>query len=279
MTPMLNVSSSLFSRYTLTAFAAVSILFTTGCASTTAGGAVGADRKQVLLISTERLDQMAAQSYLQVKSEAQEQGALNQDPAMLARVRRIADRLRAQTPVFRSDAAGWAWEVNVINSDELNAFCMPGGRIMVYSGLINKLNLTDAELAVVMGHEIAHALREHSRERMSQAMLAQGAIGIGAAVLGVGSSTTDTAGMAYQALVATKFSRNDETEADRMGLELSARAAYDPRAGITLWQKMTAASGGARPPEILSSHPAGANRVKEIESLLPTVMPLYEAAR
>lgn len=256
----------------------LSLLMLGGCETTTAGGAVGADRSQLLLVSSEQLDQMAAASYAKLQSDASDEGVLNEDRAMLRRVRNIASRLEAQTKVFRADAPAWKWEVNVITSDELNAFCMPGGKIMVYSGIITQLDLTDAELANVLGHEIAHALREHVREQMSQAMVAQGAIGVGAAVFGLGDATTDAAGMGYQALLATRFSRTDESEADRIGLELAARAGYDPRAGITLWQKMTSASQGGKPPEFLSSHPADASRVKQIQKLLPSVMPLYIAA-
>jgi len=250
-----------------------------GCATTTAPGAIGADRRQLLLVSSARMNQMAAQAYNEMKGAAQEEEILNKDVALLQRVRAIATRLQPQTSVFRNDAPGWAWEVNVLDSKELNAFCMPGGKIMFYSGLINTLQLSDDEIAVVMGHEIAHALREHSREQMSQAVVAQSAIGIGATLFGLGRASADLANSGYQAFVATRFSRNDETESDRIGLELSARAGYDPRAGVTLWQKMLSANQGASPPEILSSHPAGANRVREMEALLPTVMPLYEAAR
>lgn len=249
------------------------------CATTTAPGAIGADRKQLLLVSSAEMNQMAAQAYTEMKGAAQEEDILNKDAALLQRVRAIAARIQPQTSVFRSDAPGWAWEVNVLDSKELNAFCMPGGKIMFYSGLINQLQLSDDEIAVVMGHEIAHALREHSREQMSQTVVAQSAIGIGATLLGLGRASADLASTGYQAIIATRFSRTDETESDRIGLELSARAGYDPRAGVTLWQKMLRANGGASPPEILSSHPAGANRVREMEALLPTVMPLYEAAR
>jgi len=250
------------------------------CTTTTAGGAVGANRPQLMLISSEQLDQMAAQSYAKLKSDTAGKGALNQDTAMLQRVRAIAARLEPQTGAFRADAPGWKWEVNVITSDEVNAFCMPGGKIMVYSGLITKLHLTDDEIAIVMGHEISHALREHSREQVSQAIAAKTAIDLGTALFGLGESAAQAAGIGYQNFVATKFSRTDESEADRMGLELSARAGYDPRAGVTLWRKMIDASKGAqKPPEILSTHPADENRIREIESLLPTVMPLYEAAR
>ena len=249
-----------------------------GCATTTSGGAVGADRSQLLLISSEQLEQTAAQGYSQLKSEATQKGALNKDPKMLQRVQAIARRIEPQTAVFRKDAPGWNWEVNVIDSNELNAFCMPGGKIMFYSGLIEQLELSDAEIAIVMGHEIAHALREHSREQMSQALAAQTAIGVGAVLFGVGEGTANLAATGYQALVATRFSRTDENEADQIGLELTARAGYDPRAGVTLWQKMMNANQGGRPPELLSTHPSEANRVQQIEALLPTVMPLYTAA-
>ncbi|MGP1678590.1 MAG: M48 family metalloprotease, partial [Burkholderiales bacterium] len=151
----------------------LSALALSGCQTTTAGGSVGAERKQLLLVSSQELDQMAAQSYNKLKAEAGAKGTLNTDRAMQRRVQAIAARIEPQTRVFRSDAPGWKWEVNVINSNELNAYCMPGGKIMFYSGLIRQLNLSDDEIAVVMGHEISHALREHSREQVSQAMAAQ----------------------------------------------------------------------------------------------------------
>jgi Zn-dependent protease with chaperone function len=250
-----------------------------GCATTTAGGAVGANRSQLLLISSEQLEQTAAQGYSQLKTEATQKGALNTNEKLLERVRAIARRIEPQTGIFRKDAPGWNWEVNVIDSGELNAFCMPGGKIMFYSGLINQLKLTDEEIAVVMGHEIAHALREHSREQVSQAIAAQTALGVGTSVFGLSQTTTQLASIGYQAFIATHFSRTDEAEADRIGLELSARAGYNPRAGVTLWQKMINANAGGQLPEFLSSHPADSTRVQQIESLLPVVMPLYEAAR
>ena len=268
---------------TLRFAAAISLCLSTlalgGCETTTAGGAVGADRSQLMLVSSEQMDQMSAQAYTKLKADASGKGALNQDQAMLQRVRTIAGRLEPQTKTFRPEAPGWKWEVNVITSNELNAFCMPGGKIMVYSGLINQLKLTDDEIAIVLGHEIAHALREHSRNHLSQAMAAQAGIGLGAALLGLGQGSADVAGAGYEALIATRFSRADETEADRIGLELTARAGYDPRAGVTLWQKMISASQGGQPPAFLSSHPTEASRVQQIQALLPTVMPLYDAAR
>jgi predicted Zn-dependent protease len=250
-----------------------------GCETTTNTGVVGVDRSQLMLVSAAQLDQLAAQTYTKLTEQAAAKGELNTDPALTKRVRAIAARIEPQTRVFRADAPGWPWQVNVIESKQLNAFCMPGGRIVFYSGLIQQLDLTDDEIAIVMGHEIAHALREHSREQVSEAMAAQAGIGIGGALLGLDPNSTDFVTQGYQMLVATKFSRRDEDEADRIGLELAARAGYDPRAGITLWQKMMRANQSGSPPEFLSTHPAEANRVATIQSLLPRVMPLYEAAK
>jgi predicted Zn-dependent protease len=258
---------------------ALSLVTLVACETTTSGGAVGADRSQLMLVSSEQLEKMGAEGYAKLLADGGRKGILNRDAKMLQRVHSVAARLEPQTAVFRRDAPGWKWEVNVLASDELNAFCMPGGKIMVYSGLVTQLQLTDAEIAVVMGHEIAHALREHSREQASQAMGANAAIGIGAALFGLGQGSADLADAGYEALIATKFSRTDESEADRIGLELAARAGYDPHAGVTLWRKMIAANSGTHPPEFLSSHPAEASRVQQIEALLPTVMPLYQAAR
>jgi len=258
---------------------AISALQITGCATTTSAGAVGADRKQLLLVSSAQLEQMAAQSYTKLRNDANAKGKLNTDPALTRRVQAIADRLEPETRVFRPDAPGWDWEVNVVTSEELNAFCMPGGKIIFYSGIITHLRLDDDEIAVIMGHEIAHALREHSREQVSQQMAAQATLSIGAALLGLGQGTTSLASTAYDSLVATTFSRGHETEADRIGLELTARGGYDPRAGVALWTKMMKATQGGQSMEFLSTHPAESTRIHEIESLLPAVMPLYEAAR
>lgn len=260
------------------AAAAALTLVLSGCATTTEGGAVGADRRQLMLVSSEQLEQMATQQYHQLLGQAQQKGVLNTDARAVQRVRAISSRIIPQTQVFRPDARNWKWEVNVISSDQINAFCMPGGKIAVFTGLINRLNATDGELAVVIGHEVAHALREHSREQVSQSAAAQAAIGIGSAIFGL-EGAADLAGVAYENLVATRFSRSHEIEADRIGLELAARAGFDPRAGVTLWKKMLSASDGASPPQFLSTHPSGQNRIREIESLLATVMPLYQQAR
>ena len=266
-------------RHLLTLLLSVPALALPGCETTTAPGAVGAQREQLMLISAQQLDDMAAQSYNKLKAEAAAQGKLNRDGAMLQRVRAIASRLTPQTRVFRTDAPGWRWEVNLITGNELNAYCMPGGKIMFYTGLVQRLGLSDDEIAAVMGHEISHALREHSREQVSQAIAAQAAIDVGTTVLGLGAGSADIAGLVYQTLIATRFSRSDESEADRMGLELMARAGYDPRAAVRLWQKMITAGSAGGMPELLSSHPTDSSRVQQIEALLPAVMPLYTAAR
>lgn len=257
----------------------LTLVLLTGCETTTQAGAVGATRQQLLLVSSQQLEQMAAQSYAKLSAEARAKGVLNTDAALLQRVRGIATRLQAHTGVFRPDAPRWQWEVNVIDANQLNAFVMPGGKVMLYSGLVDQLKLSDNEIAFILGHEIAHALREHSREQVSQAMAAQTAIGIGSALLGLGSGSAELTNTVYEALVATRFSRTHESEADRIGLELAARSGYDPRAGVSLWQKMMRAESGARPPEFLSSHPTGSARIEQLDALLPVVMPLYEGAK
>ena len=227
---------------------------------------------------------MSKQAYGKTLSSAQKKQTLNANPAMLSRVRGISNRLIAQVGVFREDAAKWQWEVNVEKSDQLNAYCMPGGKIMVYSGLIEKLNTNDDELAAVIGHEIAHALREHGRERMSQAYVQQFGLQALAAVITRGGSTVagnasmQAASMGTQLFFALPNSREQERESDRIGLELAARAGYNPQAAITLWQKMEA-EGGSKPPVFLSTHPANENRISELRALIPVVQPFYDATK
>jgi predicted Zn-dependent protease len=202
---------------------------------------------------------------------------LNADKAQLSRVTTIARRIVAATPAFRADATGWNWQFNVQKTKDLNAYCMPGGRIMVYSGLIETLDLTDAELATVMAHEVAHALREHTRERVSRAYGQQLVLSGVAAVTGVSEGTANIANMIAQVTFQLPFSREQESEADIIGLELMARAGYDPRAALTLWNKMNRAEQGGQP-KFLSTHPAPKDRARDIEKLLPRVLPLYQAA-
>ena len=249
------------------------------CTTTTEKGSVGVERSQLLLVSSAEMDQSAAVAYQQVLQEQSPKGNVNRDPKQVERVRGIARRIIPQTEVFRKDAPGWKWEVNVLTSPEINAWCMPGGKIAFYTGILEKLELTDDEIAAVMGHEIAHALREHGRERASQQLAtALGATAVGA-VLGIGQTGTDLAGVVGQVTFLLPYSRIHETEADLLGVERAARAGYDPRAAITLWQKMARISGGGGPPALLSTHPSNEERIKDLEVFSQRVMPLYEQAR
>jgi len=262
--------------------ALVAVALLAGCETvqTTRGGAIGVDRTQRMstMISEADLEQQAALSYREEMGKARQKGSLNADPALTGRVRAISNRLIQASGAFRPDAARWSWEVNVVRSDEVNAWCMPGGKIAVYTGLITKLNLTDDELAAVLGHEIAHALREHARERASEQLGAQVLIGGAATVLGGGQTSVDLGKIFYGTFFGLPNSRLHETEADRIGVELAARAGYDPRAAITLWQKM-ARSGGSGGPEFLSTHPSAETRTHDLEVYAARVMPLYEQAR
>ena len=254
------------------------------CSTTTEEGTVGVQRSQLILVSSAEMDKAAAAQYQQVIQTETPKGNINRDPHQTERVRGIAKRLIPQTAVFRKDALDWKWEVNVITSPEVHAWCMPGGKIAVYTGLIEKVQITDDELAAVMGHEISHALREHGRERVSQQMAA----GAGASLAGIvadiflpgsGQLATAGAGLGAQGLYLLPYSRVHETEADRMGVELAARAGYDPRAAIVLWQKMAKLSGGSAPPQLLSTHPSNEARIKDLTEFSQKVLPLYEEAR
>lgn len=260
--------------------AAASLVALAACQTvqTTQPGAVGVDRKQAMLVSSEEVNASAAKAYDQVLAAADKKGQVNKDPALLARVRAVSKRLIPQTAVFRADAPGWSWEVNVISSKELNAWVMPGGKVAFYSGLIERLKMTDDEIAAVMGHEIAHALREHGRERTSQAMAQGLALSILGAVAGVSRSGMDLTQLVLDVTLNLPNSRLHETEADRIGVELAARAGYDPRAAITVWEKMSRLAEGG-PPEILSTHPAPATRIADLGVYAARVMPLYEQAR
>src|SRR4051794_32552500 len=263
---------------TLVTTLAATLLFTAaGCETvkTTNAGAVGVKRKQQMLVDSKTIDEGAAQAYEGELKAAREKGALDTDKAQLERVTRVAKRIVAVAPTFRADAATWNWQFNVQKTDELNAYCMPGGRIMVYSGLIEKLGLSDAELATVLGHEIAHALREHTRERVSRAYAQQLVLSGAAAVTGVGEGAASIANMIGEVTFQLPFSRDQESEADTIGLELMARAGYDPRSAVTLWNKMSSAAGAGGTPKFLSTHPAPKERIKDIEKHLPRVLPLY----
>lgn len=227
------------------------------------------------LVSAEKLEGAAAVQYDDLRRQAyQKRTLLEENDPTVARLRRIAQDLMPHTQKFNSRASQWKWEINAIRSDQINAFCMPGGKIVFFTGILDKLRLSDDEVAMIMGHEIAHALREHARERAAKSTLTNlGALAVGVLVGGNAGELARAGG----GLMTLKFSRDDESEADLIGMELAARAGYDPRAGVTLWQKMSQASKGA-PPAWLSTHPSSTSRIKYIESNLKDVMPLYEKA-
>ena len=247
---------------------------------TTQGGVVGVERRQSMssLVSSSQMDQSAAEAYAKVITAAEQKNQLNRDPALVARVRGVANRLIPSTAAFRADAPRWNWEVNVITSPEVNAWCMPGGKIAVYTGLIAKLDPTDDELAAVMGHEIAHALREHGRERASEQMAQQLGISVLSSALGLGDVGAQLTQTVLDVTLSLPHSRTHETEADRIGVELAARSGYDPRAAVSLWQKM-GKLGGGKPPEWLSTHPSDQTRTRDLEGYSERVAPLYESAR
>ena len=259
--------------FTRTALAAACLAALCGCQTTTSGGATGSDRSQMMLISSEEMNKQSTQAYNSLLAKARNAHALNTNRAYTQRVVNISRRLINQVGVFRKDALHWKWEVNVLSSKTVNAFCMPGGKIAVYTGLIDSLNLTDGELAAVIGHEICHALREHSREQASQ----QAASSIPTALVGAFIGSSELASGMNKVFFSLPFSRTMETEADTMGMELMARAGYDPYEAVNVWRKMEKLKGGSSS-DILSTHPSDAKRIENLESHLPEVMPLYEAA-
>jgi len=267
-------------RHHALSLALAAALLAAGCASTTSGSVAGGGqaRAQLLLVSPEQVMQQSLQYYEKQNSEARAKGELLTSGPEWSRVNAIMQRLVPQVGAFRPDAARWPWQLVLIDDDTVNAHVMAGGKITFYTGLIRKLKLSDDEIAAVMGHEMAHALREHTREKMSQSAAGDLAIAVGGALLGAGEGAVQLASLGKQLALDLPFSRGMESEADLYGLELAARAGYDPRAALTLWQKM-AQAGGGRGPAFLSTHPAPGDRMQALEAAMPKVMPLYEAAK
>jgi predicted Zn-dependent protease len=238
---------------------------------------VGGNSSFTQLVPASEVEQSAGQQYVQMMQEANGKKALAPpNHPQVVRLRAIAARIIPHALVWNPRAKDWKWEVNLVASSEVNAFCMPGGKIAFYSGILDKLKLSDDEVAMVMGHEVAHALREHARERMGKSAATNIGASLISQVLGLGDAGRTVANYGAQ-ILTLKFSREDETDADLVGMELAARAGYDPRSGTSLWQKMSA--GGGAPPEFMSTHPSGGTRIADIERNLPQVMPLYERAR
>lgn len=240
-------------------------------------GDVGRPSRLSRLVPAEQVEAAAAQQYQQMMAQARQQRALAPDnEPQVQRLRAIANRIVPHALPWNDRARRWRWEVNLLGSEQVDAFCMPGGKIAFYFGILAKLQLNDAEVAAIMGHEVAHALREHARERIAKTTATQLGASALTTLLGLGSLGDAMVQMGGQ-LLTLRFSREDETEADLVGLDLSARAGYDPGAGVTLWQKMMRASAGA-PPQFLSTHPAGETRIRDIQSKLQKVEPLYHRA-
>ncbi len=245
-------------------------LLLSACATSPTG------RRQLMLVSEDTAISSSAQAYTQEMGKIQKEGKLSTDRALIQRVNTITQKLVAQAVAVRPDSADWKWSVAVIDDPKnVNAWCMAGGRMAIYTGLIEQLNPTDDEIAQVMGHEISHALANHTAEKMSVAMASSiGVLAVGVATDNQGAAT---AGAAAAALAVTlPNSRAAESEADEIGIELAARAGYDPAAAVTLWRKMNNLPGG-KPPQFLSTHPDPANREKTLAALVPKMDPYYKA--
>ncbi len=240
---------------------------------------VGQSSSMRKLIPAESLEQSARQQYRQTLSEANSKGALAPDDyPQLKRLRAIANRLIPFTSQWNPDARKWKWEVNLIGSKQLNAWCIPGGKIAFYTGILDQLQLNDDEVAMIMGHEMAHALREHARERLAKSKATSMGLSVASQLLGLGQLGDVAANVGTQ-LLTLKYSRDDETEADLVGLEIAARGGFKPEASVQLWKKMLGATGGGKgQPSFLSTHPSGANRIEELEANLPKVQHLYQQA-
>ncbi len=253
------------------------VLLLTACSTNPITG-----RSQLMLVSEQSAIAQSAQAYQGMLSDLNKNGKLSSDAKLIARVRLITDRLIDQAVTYRSETRDWAWNINVIDDPKtVNAFCMAGGRMAIYTGLVEKIKPTDDELAQVLGHEISHAMLQHSREQISEQM----AVGVGVALLG--ATATDAsdqqmrqtvAGLGAAAFVLLPHSREAESEADRLGVQLAARAGYHPHAAVSLWEKMLKQGDGSSRVDFLSTHPAPAKRIEALTALEGGMMPLYEAA-
>lgn len=241
---------------------------------------VGSASRMRRLVPAEQLEQSAAQQYAQLLQQAKAKGALvPEGDAQVRRLQAIARRLIPFTPPWNERARQWQWQVALIRSDEVNAFCMPGGKIAFFTGILDKLRLTDDEVAMVMGHEMAHALREHAREQLAKNSATGIGLSLGAQLLGLGDLGNYAARLGGQ-LLSLNFSRNDESDADLVGLEIAARAGFNPQAAVRLWEKMGQATGSnGQGLNFLSTHPSGPQRIRQLQANVPKVQGLYEQAR
>lgn len=254
----------------------LSTLSISGCVSTTNSGTLGAERKQFLIMPAAQWEQQSLTAYSEIIGAAKNQRKVVSN----AQVNRVTKRLIPLVGHFRADSANWKWEVNTVRSDELNAFCVAGGKIVVYTGLIEKLKLTDDELAAIIGHEMAHALREHGRERASMSLVTNLGLKYGASALGLSGTEYQFAELATKYGLTLPNSRKHENEADLVGLEIMARAGYNPNAAVVVWRKMAEATNNkGKTSEFLSTHPAPVSRIESIQKTIPQVMPYYNEAK
>jgi len=250
----------------------VIIILASGCAKSPTG------RNQLMLVSPESAINSSRQAYIQTMAPLEKEGKIDSNPEQAKRVRYITGRLISQAMEQYPKTSSWDWSIKVIDDPEtVNAWCMAGGKMAVYTGLINKVQPTDDELAQVIGHEISHALANHTAEKMSTALATQ--VGLLGIVIATGDHDNRGAIVAGSVAAATlgitlPNSRAAETEADRMGIELAARAGYNPEAAATLWQKMGRV-GGKSPPQFLSTHPAPGNRQHTLQQLVEQMKPYY----
>lgn len=241
------------------------ILFFTACTSSTQNSQVGVNRSQFFALSSAQMNEGSKQAYDEIIAKAKKDGKLNKNAAQSKRVKDIANKLIAKAPHFKQDAKDWDWQVNVIDSDEINAWCMPNGRIVVYTGIINALNLSDGELAAILGHEISHALREHSREQASREMIKNAGLNALSQLGVIEAGTASLANIAANYTISLPYSRDNEREADRLGTELMALAGYNPKDAISVWEKMNKLGGSQM--EFLSTHPSNDNRIKDLQNV------------
>lgn len=254
-------------------FSLLLLTLITACSTNIAG------RKQIMLVSESSAIKASIQAYTNTLEPFEKEGKLDSDPTVVNRINRITNKLIQQAKIMRKDTRNWKWSVKVIDDPEtVNAWCMAGGKMAIYTGLIDKLVATDDEIAQVMGHEISHALANHSAERMSVAIASNLALGVFQSSTDASGNTTSLAAVAAQLALTLPNSRTSESEADKIGIELAAKAGYNPNAAVTLWQKMAKVSGGGGL-EFLSTHPAPKNRQKKLKRLIPKMMPYYEAAK
>ena len=244
----------------------------TACATSPTG------RNQLMLVSEDSAIVASREAYLAEVGKLKKEGKISTDKALTQRIQRITNRLITQAKIMRPSTDQWEWSVVVIDDpDTVNAWCMAGGRMAIYTGLIDKMHPTDDELAQIMGHEIAHALSNHTAEQMSIALATQ----LGIMTAGIASERPAVAmtGTAMAAALAIQLpnSRTAESEADRIGIELAAKAGFNPKAAVTVWEKMNQLNE-KRPPQFLSTHPDPANRMKELAKLEAEMMPYYRQA-